>query len=179
MGHFRKTCCTVFPTNACNLACKYCLASHNDDNRPPDQNIDINFAKKGIQDYFSHGYTALRLYSSGEPLLCLDICHESVDFAKSLVGDQLSVEAQSNGVYDDAQLQFANDHIDILWVSLDGFPEVNDELRPDKDGKGTTRQVLNTIENLQKEEKTFIGIRATLTEDTMFRSEERRVGKEC
>lgn len=172
MGHFRKKYCTVFPTNRCNLACTYCLANHNDGNRPEDQDIDINFAKQGIKDYFSHGFAGLRFYSAGEPMQALDICDECVKFAKSLVGDRLKVEMQSNCVYNSDQTKWVNENVNTLWVSLDGPPEINDELRVDKEGNSTIQQVLDTIAFLKKENKTFVGIRATLTDKTIFKQNE-------
>src|SRR3972149_1824768 len=133
MGHSRKQQVTVFPTNQCNLRCVYCIASSGAEQTHP-QRIDLRFAKCGITDYFANGLTALRFYSSGEPTQAMDIVKSCVEYARSLAGEQLEVEMQTNGYFSEDDALWIADNINIVWVSLDAWPEINDSYRPLPDG---------------------------------------------
>jgi len=77
MRHCDKLSVTVSPTNQCNLRCVYCMASSSVEQSSP-IDIDINFAKKGIEDAlagFPTGTKAkiLRLFSPGEPIQRMNV----------------------------------------------------------------------------------------------------------
>ena len=58
MAHLRKQCVTLLMTSECNLDCTYCYLR---DCRPREiQSIDLDFAKQGIQDFFSSSVVHIR-----------------------------------------------------------------------------------------------------------------------
>jgi len=170
MGHARKEQITIFPTNRCNMRCIYCAAdsaSHQDNT----QKININFAKKGISDYFNDkNHHQIRYYSSGEPTQAMDVVSETWDFAYHIVGDRLLSEMQSNCLFDSNTLKWVADHIDYLWASVDGWPAIQNHNRPTEENEASADKVISNI--LTIKEKTFVGIRATITKETVNRQVE-------
>lgn len=169
MGHCRKKQVTVYPTNKCNMRCTYCAANSAVEQRCV-QKIDLDFAKQGIWDYFvGQGWHQLRFYSSGEPTQAMDIVGATTEYARGLVGDRLLVEMQTNGYFDLGVASWLADNVDIIWISLDAWPEIHDKYRPVPGDDHPSMTVLRNLEFLRK--KTFVGVRATIVRETITQQE--------
>lgn len=167
MKHCDKLAVTVNPTNRCNLRCGYCMASSSDEQDNP-MVIDIEFAKKGIEDAI-RGYpsgvkvTTLRFFSPGEPTQEMDIVRSCVEHARKLKPD-IKTELQTNGLFETPEdTNWIAKNFDIVWFSLDGPPEINDKNRPDKYGKGRTLEIEKNMEIVGG--RTAIGVRSTVEEE--------------
>ena len=97
MPHFNKKMLSFFVTTKCNLCCRYC---YNADERRSisEQTIDLNFAKTGIDWYFTHyPYRHIRFYGPGEPTQAFEEMKNMR--SKNLIGrtEEISLLEDSNG----------------------------------------------------------------------------------
>jgi len=149
---------SIFVTTDCNLNCAYCYTQ-----QTRAQNvIDIEFAKKGIDDFFTkYPYRGIRFQGGGEPTLRLDVIQEILNYSREKWGE-INVELQTNGVFDDTVLDWVKNNIDIIWVSHDGLPKIHDIHRPDMKGLPTSLIVEKNIRHLVDANKT-VGARCCIT----------------
>jgi len=170
MGHAEKEQITVFTTNGCNLRCKYC-AGHSSVYQDKIQKINIEFAKRGISDYFDDPKKhQIRYYSGGETTQAFDIVKETWEYAYSLRGESLLSEMQTNCYFDRDILEWVGEHINIVWASIDGWKEIQDLYRPVFDGSSSYEVVLKNISYLK--DKTFVGVRSTIVPETVNKQKE-------
>jgi len=160
---------TIFVYGGCNLDCIYCYAGKN----LKDKAINLEFAKLGIETFFKQNNAyQLRLFGVGEPTLAFDHMVELIKFSRYVVGTSLQVELQTNGVFHSAITQWIADNIDILWISCDGPPDINDRYRRTKDGHPTSEVVVDNITQLAFCKKCQLGVRTTITQQTSYRQRE-------
>jgi uncharacterized protein len=168
MAHYRKQCISFFMTTKCNLACSYCYVGK----RIQDgQAIDLEFAKQGIRDFFVRSKSRhIRFYGAGEPTLELEKIRAIREFAFELAGDSLKVEIQTNGFFPANVATWLANNMDIIWISLDGPPDIQDMLRPTVGG-GKTSEVVerNIAVLLNQRAKPLVGVRATITPSNLYR----------
>lgn len=174
MGHARKRTLTLFITTRCNLKCIYCYAQKLKIEEEH-QNIDLNFAKKGIDDFFKDNPDpSLRFYGIGEPTLEFEKMKEIVNYARSITDKKVTTELQTNGFFTEKVRDWVIENIDILWISCDGPGNIMEKQRPVKNGIGNAATVIE--KNISffacHSDKIQFGVRATLTEDTLNRQVE-------
>lgn len=171
MPHQDKHFVTVFLNNWCNMACEYCYATT--ERNVKKRSIDIEFACRGISDYFAQGFNGLRFFSTGEPTLALGTLRKIYSYAKSLSQDALVTELQTNGVMSDLTAEWIGANIDNIWISWDGPPEVHDVYRRLRNGKGTSGRVEDAarimLTEKQKQTTGFVGARVTITDANLYR----------
>jgi radical SAM protein with 4Fe4S-binding SPASM domain len=168
MGHFRKHCVSFLVSSKCNLDCTYCYIPHwGDTVEPQDRIIDLEFAVAGMKEFFSWApVPAIRFFSAGEATYAFDRMVEIREQAKALAGDRLTVELQTNGYFSDTVAKWVEDNVDIVWISCDGPPELQDSQRPTVGGRPSSPVVLRNIARFVKHPTMQFGIRATfLTEN--------------
>jgi radical SAM protein with 4Fe4S-binding SPASM domain len=140
------------------------------------QKIDIEFAKAGIFDYFSQGHDQIRFFSLGEATIEFDAIAELMEFSYTLVGDRLTSEIQTNGIMSKYVAHWIGKHINNIWISWDGPPEVQNTFRPTVSGKNTSGMLERNVEIMLQEKKTqkkgFVGARVTVTGKTIDRQKE-------
>ena len=168
MGHARKRQITVFLTTKCNMDCKYCLTSAIE-SKPI--SIDVGFAKKGIEDFFDKYKSYwVRFYGPGEPTLEFGKMCEIKKYAEEIAGDQLYVELQTNGVFGSDIANWIADNVDIVYISIDGPPNVNDVYRKDKLGNSKSNLIIKNIKKLI--DSCTVCIRSTITDVNVHKQEE-------
>jgi uncharacterized protein len=168
MAHFRKDCISLLMTTNCNLSCTYCyLQNSNLD----EQSIDVEFAKQGIRDFFAlRDSRHIRFFGAGEPTLEFRKIVTITKFASELAGDDLVVEIQTNGVFSTKVARWLANNANIIWISCDGPPDIQNNLRPTKGGKKTSPIIERNIRIFQEEGKiAIVGIRATITSINIYR----------
>jgi radical SAM protein with 4Fe4S-binding SPASM domain len=139
--------------------------------------LDLRFAKRALSDFFRDNPSrSIRFYGAGEPTLEFDLMTQIRNYAYSLAGDNLRVELQSNGVFSETVRKWVSENVDILWISFDGFPEIQDLQRPSQGGAPTSHVVLQNLDYFVKEaelnKKMQIGFRVTITPETIHRQSE-------
>lgn len=181
MAHFEKRQITIFPTNTCNMRCLYCVASKSISEKYK-KIIDLNFAKRGIEDYFSDNiHHQIRFYSNGEPTCEMPIIKECVAYARELIEErkskgiptkELISEIQTNCLFDEKTAIWIAHNINYVWASIDGMPGIQDKYRKSKDKSNSSDIVirnLKTILAIKKElkEDSFVGVRITIVKETV------------
>jgi radical SAM protein with 4Fe4S-binding SPASM domain len=162
MAHFRKNCISIFVTNKCNLSCSYCLTGSAKSG--PKNVIDKDFARKGITDFFSQSTSHhIRFYAIGEPTTEIGLIRELKEYAEEEAGSALTVELQTNGCFPEATAEWIRSNVDIVWISLDGPPDVHDQYRIFQNGRSTRSLIEKNLAYLLKRPDLVVGVRPTIT----------------
>jgi len=176
MSHEKKRMITFFVTNKCNLACTYCV--NDTENVCQENTLDVNFAKKGIDDFFFNktelfglNNRHIRFYAVGEPTTRMNIIKDITNYARSIKKEELFVELQTNGVFNDNTAKWIAKNVNEVWVSIDGPKDIQNKYRPTKIGIESSVIVERNIKYLQNQ-GVFVGVRPTIHNDTVYRQKE-------
>ena len=173
MAHIRKQMISFFLTTHCNLNCTYCYTPKIQGIKKEHQTLDLSFAKRGIDDYFRDSASRhIRFYGIGEPTLEFKLLKQIYNYAHGKAGDSLVVELQTNGFFAEEIARWIYKHVDILWVSCDGPPEVQDLQRPTANKGNTSGIVEKNLSYFATRDSMQVGVRVTLTSLTMKRQNE-------
>jgi len=167
---------TLFPSDGCNLRCRYCYAAaagikHIMDPRIAIAAIDLvaeNAHKKQAKDF------VVNFHGNGEPFTAFPLLQEICAYAitKSEGIDlKLNLSIATNGVLSEEQQDFLLAWFSGVNVSFDGLPDLQNRQRPKADGSGSFDEVDATLKRLDAMDKNY-GIRATLTTESVERLEE-------
>lgn len=168
MAHFRKRMLSVFLTTKCNLGCSYCFTQGVRGN----DTIPWEFAKLGIDNFIvNQDYRHIRFSGGGEPTTEFDLMKKIYDYAISQ-NLELTSEIQSNGIFKHQVTEWLAKNVDIIWISCDGPPDIQDKDRPLRNKQKSSPILEQNIKYLTKFGKGMTGIRATITSDNLFRQEE-------
>lgn len=175
-AHYKKEMISVLVTTKCNLNCDYCYTNKNQ-NEHKGQTISLEFVKKGIDDYFEKKYMRhVRFFGAGEPTVEFDLIKKIHKYALEKGGDAVTFEIQTNGAFSDAVAIWLKNNINIIWISCDGTPEIQDMHRPflKKDDKRKTSEVIEKNIHILHgaDSKAFVGIRATITLENIYKQKE-------
>lgn len=175
MAHMDKRQVSIIVNNGCNIGCTYCYAQ--DEHKNPYQVIDEDFAKQGIRDFFEQGNNQIRFFGLGEPTLEINLMDRLIDYGRSIVGDRLVTEIQTNGVMCEDKALWVAKNINNVWLSWDGPPYAHDHYRVTKDGKPTSAHLERTAHILRDRKYRngtggFVGARVTISHVNMGRQRE-------
>lgn len=127
----------------CNLACKYCFAEEGEyHGRRALMSLEVG--KKALDFLIANSGNRRNLevdFFGGEPLMNWDVVKELVRYGRSKeeeFGKHFRFTITTNGVLvDDEVMDFCNREMDNVVMSLDGRKEINDLMRPTRNGKGS------------------------------------------
>lgn len=154
----------------CNLRCAYCFASQGD-YESHRSIMDLETGKKALKYLVENSGTRKNLevdFFGGEPLMNFEVCKELVTYGRSL-------EKEYNKLFrftmttnclllDDEKIEYINEHMDNVVLSLDGRQAVNDKMRFRIDGSGSYDQIIPKIEKMiAKRGKHTYYVRGTFT----------------
>lgn len=140
----------------CNLACKYCFAEEGEYHgrraimsyETGKQALDFLIANSGNRrnlevDFFG-----------GEPLMNFQVLKDLVAYGREqekLYDKHFRFTLTTNGVLlNDEIMEFANREMDNVVLSIDGRPEVNDRMRPFRNGKGSYELIIPKFREFAK-----------------------------
>ena len=175
MPHMNKQMASFFLTTRCNLRCIYC---YNREERAQEniQTLSLEVAKAGVDYYFSNNSSRhIRFYGPGEPTQAFPLMKGIVEYARSLAGDALSTELQTNGCFNEKVRAWLLDNLNIIWVSFDGEPDVQNFNRPCANGAPSAPIIENNVRWLIKnkgERNLMVGARVTITNANIHRQRE-------
>ncbi len=139
----------------CNLRCKYCFASTGDFGTGHRMTMNVETAKKAIDFVIARSGKRHNIevdFFGGEPLMAMDTVKATVDYARSLEKEHnknFRFTITTNGILlDDETIDYINENMSNAVLSLDGRSEVNDNMRPTVNGKGSYDVILPKFQNL-------------------------------
>lgn len=174
MPHINKQMASFFLTTKCNLKCVYCYNSK-ERTEKEEQSIPLHIAKAGVDYFFSTNTSRhIRFYGPGEPTQEFELMKSIVEYAKSK-SEKVTTELQTNGCFNMNVCQWLLDNLNIIWVSFDGEPDIQNHNRPCANGKPSSPIIERNIKWLNKNKgnrNINIGARVTMTNDNIGRQKE-------
>jgi radical SAM protein with 4Fe4S-binding SPASM domain len=153
-------------TRDCTLACRYC---HADAGKR--ESVDWRTLERAIDYAFGRARnTPKRVLSAsfavgGEPTMEWELFKRTVSELRRRAGevDQVFLSMTTNGYYGDMKRNFIAAHFDIVTVSLDGPPSIQDVQRPTRAGRPSYKTVADTIKSLVAAGSVRVAVRATVS----------------
>jgi uncharacterized protein len=163
-GAFRPRTAVLLMTNQCQLRCTYCYAAAGESN-PQELTTELGFAAIDhvYQNAVEQGVSQFEVsfHGGGEPTFNWKTLVACAEYARQKpLRARLSLT--SNGIWSRKQVQWVVNNLDGLSLSLDGSPATQDHHRPFMSGKGSSKWVMRTVEELDYHEFSY-GIRMTAT----------------
>lgn len=142
--------------HTCNLSCEYCFAKGGK-YHGPDAIMTKETAKEAIDFLIANSGNHYNLdvdFFGGEPLMNWDVVTETVDYARSLEekhNKHFNFTLTTNGMLlDDDKIDYLNENMKNVVLSLDGRKETHDEFRKTIGGKGSFDTVVPKFQNFVK-----------------------------
>src|SRR5579863_2014909 len=154
----------IKPASAvCNLDCSYCFYLDRDADpykALPARRMSYDTLERLVDSYLFYSYpNSTFAFQGGEPTLAgLPFFEKLVQFQQAYGrnGQSVGNAMQTNGVLlDQSWCDLFHSYNWLLGVSLDGPEEVNDRYRFNKEGHGTWKRVIESIQLLKKNRVEF------------------------
>lgn len=158
----------------CNLACKYCFAEEGEyHGRRALMSLEVG--KKAIDFLIENSGNRRNLevdFFGGEPLMNWDVVKEIVRYGRSkeeIYNKNFRFTLTTNGVLlNDEVMEFVNKEMSNVVLSLDGRKEVNDAMRPFRNGKGSYDLIVPKFKKLAESRNQMnYYVRGTFTHDNL------------
>ncbi|MDD3335347.1 MAG: thioether cross-link-forming SCIFF peptide maturase [Eubacteriales bacterium] len=128
----------------CNLRCKYCFADTGEYHMRNRSMLSVETGKKALDWLVAHSGKRHNLevdFFGGEPLMNFPVIKELVAYGRSLEKDHdkhFKFTTTTNALnMTDEVMDFLNQEMDNVVISIDGRKEVHDRMRPTPNGKGS------------------------------------------
>ena len=160
----RITSLLIKPASAvCNLDCAYCFYLDRDADpykALPARRMTPDTLERLVDTYLFYSYpNSIFAFQGGEPTLAgLQFFEKLVELQQQYGrnGQMVSNSLQTNAVLLDKNwCDLFRSYQWLIGVSLDGPEEVNDRFRFNKEGRGTWKRVMQSVETLQAERVEF------------------------
>ncbi len=142
----------------CNFRCRYCFADEGAYHSKR-ESMSLETAKAAVDFLIANSGKRKVLemdFFGGEPLMNLDVLKKTVYYAKeqgAKAGKKFLFTTTTNALLlNDETIQFFNEEMENVVLSLDGRKEVHDAIRKSINGKGTFDLIIDKI-------KKFISLR--------------------
>lgn len=158
----------------CNLACRYCFAEEGEyHGRRALMSLEVG--KKALDFLIENSGNRRNLevdFFGGEPLMNWDVVKELVRYGRSKEKEydkNFRFTLTTNGVLlDDEVMEFVNKEMSNVVMSLDGRKEINDKMRPFRNGKGSYDLIVPKFQKLaDSRNQTNYYIRGTFTRNNL------------
>ena len=132
----------------CNLACQYCFAEEGEyHGRRALMSFEVG--KKALDFLVANSGSRRNLevdFFGGEPLMNWEVVKQLVEYGRSLEeanNKKFRFTLTTNGILlDDDILEFANKEMGNIVLSIDGRKEINDLMRPTRNGHGSSYDII-------------------------------------
>lgn len=154
----------------CNLACKYCFAGEGEYHGRTAL-MSLETGKKALDFLVANSGARRNLevdFFGGEPLMNFEVVRDIVSYGRELEkthDKKFRFTLTTNGVLlNDEIMEFANQEMSNLVLSIDGRKEVHDNMRPSRNGKGSYDIILPKLKKAADSRKqTNYYVRGTFT----------------
>ncbi|GHU52817.1 thioether cross-link-forming SCIFF peptide maturase [Clostridia bacterium] len=140
---------------SCNMRCKYCFAGDGEYNQAGLMPFEI--AKLAVDFLVNNSGDRQTLeidFFGGEPLLNFDVIKQTVEYANAIKDKTFNFTVTTNGVLlDDDKINYINEHMSNVVLSLDGRREIHDNMRSLKSGKGSYDIIIERFKRLVEKRK--------------------------
>ncbi|ONI43541.1 thioether cross-link-forming SCIFF peptide maturase [Candidatus Epulonipiscioides gigas] len=158
----------------CNLCCKYCFAGKGEYHGPRGL-MSLDIGKQAIEFLIKNSGHRKNLevdFFGGEPLMNFKMVKELVEYARMRekeTGKIFRFTLTTNGILlNDKIIDFLNENMDNVVLSLDGRQEINDKMRPTNNQKGSYDIILPKFRQLvEKRNGKKYYIRGTFTRENL------------
>lgn len=163
----------------CNLACKYCFAEEGEyHGRRALMSYEVG--KKALDFLIRNSGNRRNLevdFFGGEPLMNWQVVKDLVAYGREqekLHDKHFRFTVTTNGVLLNDEIQeFINKEMDNVVLSLDGRKEVNDRMRPFRNGKGSYDLIVPKFQKLaESRDQERYYVRGTFTRNNLDFSED-------
>lgn len=158
----------------CNLACRYCFAEEGEyHGRRALMSYEVG--RKALDFLIASSGNRRNLevdFFGGEPLMNWDVVKELVAYGRSqeaLHNKKFRFTLTTNGVLlNDEIMDFCNEEMSNVVLSLDGRSDINDKMRPFRNGKGSYDLIVPKFQKFAKQrgDKDYY-IRGTFTKNNL------------
>ncbi len=163
----------------CNLACKYCFAEEGEYHGRREL-MSFETGKKALDFLVANSGNRVNLevdFFGGEPLMNWDVVKQLVEYGRSIEEEnnkKFRFTLTTNGVLLNDEVQdFLNKEMGNVVISLDGRKEVNDNMRPFRNGKGSYDLIVPKFQKLaESRDQNNYYIRGTFTRENLDFSED-------
>jgi sulfatase maturation enzyme AslB (radical SAM superfamily) len=96
-----------------------------------EKSLPLEIATAGIDEYFADNKSRhIRFYGPGEPTQEFELMRQITDYARQKGGDAVTTELQTNGAFSPKVREWILENLNIVWVSFDGMPDIQNKQRP-------------------------------------------------
>ena len=163
----------------CNLACKYCFAEEGEYHGKREL-MSFETGKKALDYLVQNSGNRVNLevdFFGGEPLMNWNVVKQLVQYGRSIEeanNKKFRFTLTTNGVLLNDEVQdFLNKEMGNVVISLDGRKEVNDNMRPFRNGKGSYDLIVPKFQKLaESRDQNNYYIRGTFTRENLDFSED-------
>ncbi len=158
----------------CDLRCAYCFASQGDF-KGQRSLMSLETGRKALDFLVAHSGNRRNLevdLFGGEPLMNFEILKQIVFYGYELnekYDKNIRFTITTNGMaLDDEKIDFINEHMENVVMSLDGRKSVNDKMRKTRNGKGSYDTLIPKFQRLieKRGDKQYY-IRGTFTSENL------------
>lgn len=154
----------------CNLKCKYCFAEEGEYHGKREL-MSLEVGKKAIDFLIKASGKRKNLevdFFGGEPLMNFDVVKGIVEYARSIEkekGKNFRFTITTNGILlNDDIMEYINENMHNVVLSIDGRKEVNDRMRPRAGGQGSYDNIVPKFQKLaESRNQTDYYVRGTFT----------------
>lgn len=163
----------------CNLACKYCFAEEGE-YKGHRELMNYEVGKKALDFLIANSGNRKNLevdFFGGEPLMNFQVVKDLVAYGRELEvlhNKKFRFTLTTNGVLlDNEVMEFANKEMSNVVLSIDGRKDVNDSMRPSRNGKGSYELIVPKFQKLaDSRNQTNYYVRGTFTHNNLDFSED-------
>ena len=161
-------------THDCNLACRYCFAEEGEYHGERAL-MSYEVGKQALDFLIANSGNRVNLevdFFGGEPLMNWEVVKQLVAYGRSqepIHNKKFRFTLTTNGMLlNDEIMEFANRELHNVVLSLDGRKEVNDRMRPTRNGKGSSYDIIvPKFQKFAKGRKGQYYIRGTFTRNNL------------
>jgi uncharacterized protein len=163
----------------CNLACKYCFAEEGE-YKGRRALMSYEVGRKALDFLIASSGNRRNLevdFFGGEPLMNWQVVKDLVAYGReqeALHNKKFRFTLTTNGVLlSDEVMEFANREMSNVVLSIDGRKEINDSMRPSRNGKGSYELILPKFKKLaESRNQNNYYVRGTFTHNNLDFSED-------